>query len=158
MDYENREIPEEHRVIEIDGVRAELIVQEGRQTVFIEHIEATSTGEGAGSKLLDLIKITYPDFTIEGTAMPYDRDNPYPEPTDEDLEKVVMLESEADYRELTTEERSLIEQTRSAHKKNRGFNPHARLIHFYRKNHFEVDAGAHFISRPPHRLSGSSST
>lgn len=84
--------------------------------------------------------------------MPYERENPHPPTSDKDAERVALLESEADYRELTSDERDFITKIRDRNKLYRGFDPYFRLRNFYRKNHFEIDGSGHFISRPPHRL------
>ncbi len=148
----SHEETETHRVIEGDGAFARISVQESEKKVFIEDIESEQTGQGAGSQLLNTIKTEYPDYSIEGIAMPYDRQNPHEEVKEEDIEKVILLESEADYRTLSDAEKEFVARIRQQHKSQSTFDPFTRLIKFYRENNFEIGVGGHFFSQPPHQL------
>jgi hypothetical protein len=71
------EFSEHLRTIEYNGARATVDIDDTSATVFIQHLEAAEPGQGAGSQLLNKLKTDFPEYTIEGTAMPLDFDNPY---------------------------------------------------------------------------------
>ena len=152
MDSERTaDIPEEQLLVEFDGAYAKIIVSEVSKTVFIQDIEAESTGHGAGTRLLNKLKGDYPDFTISGLAMPYQYDNPHPEITEEEQERYVLLTNEMGFRALSREEQEFVTETKKRYHDRARFNPFARLMKFYRDNHFEIDTSGHFSSKPPHK-------
>src|SRR6185369_5702085 len=102
--------------------------------VFIEHIEAGETGKGSGSRLLNKLKQDFTDYTIEGIAVPEDRDNPHQELTEDEIEKYILFEAEAEY--ASDEEKRFMDEIRRRHKSHRSFDPFFRLRKFYRDNKF----------------------
>lgn len=140
------------RTIEYNGARATVDIDDTNATVFIQHLEAAEPGQGAGSQLLNKLKTDFPEYIIEGTAMPLDFDNPFEEPTEQEIEQAMMLEAESDFRQLSDEERERIRRVREQHKKSSSFDPVMRLLAFYKDNHFAVESDGHFVSKPPHRI------
>lgn len=58
MMNENRESSKTDRTIECEGARAQIVIQESKHSVFIEDLQAQATGQGSGSNLLNMIKLS----------------------------------------------------------------------------------------------------
>ncbi len=154
MSFENETYhrDETPHLFECEGASAKIIVSETNRLVHVDHIEAHQTGQGAGSALLNKLKAEYPDYTIEGTAMPYDRENEHDELSEKEIEDYIFLEAEAEHGALPSEQLKKMHSLRDRGLAHLKFDPFSRLQKFYKENHFTIGFDGHFISTPPHRL------
>lgn len=110
--------------------------------------------KGIGTKLLNELKIKYPDFTIQLIANPTEFEI-VDELTDKESEKFADLyQTFMEHPEYLLEENQewvkYIIKLLDENKRKR--NVFWRLFKFYRKNYFKNISASLFVSEPPHRI------
>ena len=60
----------ENKIFESEQAVASITVNYENRHVYINDLRSTPKNQGYGSRLLDKLKATYPDYTISGQAAP----------------------------------------------------------------------------------------
>lgn len=148
---------------EAENSIANISVNHDNRTVWVNDVRSSPRGRGYGSKLLDELKIKYPDYTITGQASPLDFERPE-KPTDDEMERASDLgwspasKGDKEFQDpgfkITPSEESFLKDVALRFHEWKSNEPVPRLFNFYKKNGFVMSPSGSgwFESNPPHRL------